>query len=160
MHTPLKHFTEEIRDEYNIIDITDNCYVYIEIRKGMYVLKEAGILAFTFIAKILASFGYTPVKYTPGLWKHKSRPTTFTLYVDDFGVKYHNQGDLEHLLSELRSNYKISTDFTGRNYIRLTIDWHYEDLYVGISMHRYVTKALEDFFTPHPPTPNMHCIHG
>ena len=41
MCIPLKHFTEEIRDEYNVMDIAENGYVYIEIPKGVYGLKEA-----------------------------------------------------------------------------------------------------------------------
>ena len=31
MRIPLKHFKEKIRDAYNIMDITENGYVYIEI---------------------------------------------------------------------------------------------------------------------------------
>ena len=27
-------------------------------------------------------------KLVPGLWSHKTRPITFTLIIDDFGVKY------------------------------------------------------------------------
>ena len=91
MRIPLKYFTEEIRNEYIIMETKENGYVYIEIRKGMYVLKEAGILVFNFIVKNLAPFGCAPVKYTPGLWKHTSRPTTFILCVDDFDVKYYNK---------------------------------------------------------------------
>ena len=46
MRIPLKYFTQEIKDEHNIMNIIDNNYVYIEIRKCMYGLNEAGILAF------------------------------------------------------------------------------------------------------------------
>ena len=49
MWIPLKYFTQEIRNEYNILDIVDNDYVYIERRKGMYELKEAGVLAFNYV---------------------------------------------------------------------------------------------------------------
>ena len=63
----LKYFTQEIRDEDEIINIVDNNYVYIEIRKGMYGLKEAGILAFNYVVKNLAPHGYHPVQYTAGL---------------------------------------------------------------------------------------------
>jgi hypothetical protein len=60
----------------------------MEIQKGMYGLKEASILAFEQIKAHLALHGYTPMAFTPGLWKHKTRRTTFTLAVDDFGIKY------------------------------------------------------------------------
>ena len=67
----------------------------------MYGLKEAGILAFNFIVKNLTPFRYTPVRHISGLWKHGSRPTMFTLCMDDFGIKYHTQEDLDNLLSVL-----------------------------------------------------------
>ena len=50
---PIKDFTEEIKIEYNIADITDNGYVYMKLRKGMYGLKVAGILAFNFVVSNL-----------------------------------------------------------------------------------------------------------
>ena len=34
LRIPLKYFTQEIRDEYNIIDIVDNGHVYIKNIKG------------------------------------------------------------------------------------------------------------------------------
>ena len=43
MRIALKYFTKEKRDEYNIDAIANNGFVYVEIRKGMYGLKEAGI---------------------------------------------------------------------------------------------------------------------
>ena len=89
MRIPLKYFTEEIHKEYDIMDIADHGYIYIEIRKGMYGLKEARIFDFNYIVKNLAPFRYTLVKYTPGLWKRDTRPTAFKLYVDDFCSKYH-----------------------------------------------------------------------
>ena len=67
MRIPLNCFTQEIRDEYDIMNIVDNNYVYIEIRKGMYDLKEAGILAFNYVVENLASHRYNPVRYTAGL---------------------------------------------------------------------------------------------
>jgi hypothetical protein len=32
--------------------------------------------------------GYHKCNNTPGLWKYKTRPISFTLVVDDFGVKF------------------------------------------------------------------------
>jgi hypothetical protein len=62
-------------------------FVYLKIRRGMYGLKEAGILAFEQLVTNLAPHGYKPAPFTPGLWRHTTEPTTFTLCVDDFGVK-------------------------------------------------------------------------
>ena len=69
MRIPLKYFTYKIKQEYNIMDIANNRYVYIEISKGMHGLNEAGILAFNYLVENLDPHGYYPVWYTPGLWK-------------------------------------------------------------------------------------------
>ena len=118
MRIPLKYFTQETQDEYDIMNSIDNNYVYIEIRKGMYDIKEAGILFFNYVVENLAPHGY--------LWKHKTKKTTFVLCVDNFGIKYHNQDDLNQLLNALRTKYEISTDLTSSNHIGLTIKWEYE----------------------------------
>ena len=91
MRIPLKHFTAEISREYDIMNIVENEYIYIKIRKGMHGLKEADILAFNYITENLVPHGYHPVRYTAGLWKHGTRKTTIVLCVDDFGIKYHKK---------------------------------------------------------------------
>eukprot|EP00979_Chaetoceros_neogracilis_P013015 scaffold3616_cov315-Chaetoceros_neogracile.AAC.1 len=74
----------EVYAEYDV-PVNPDGYVYVEIRRGMYGLKEAGKIAFDQLVKKLAPFGYSPVEHTPGVWKHKTRKTVFTLCVDDFG---------------------------------------------------------------------------
>ena len=63
-------------------------YVYIEIRKGMPVLKQAGKIDNNRLEAHLEKYGYVPCNCTPSLWKHKTQNITFALAVDDFGVKY------------------------------------------------------------------------
>ena len=75
----------------------------------MYRLKESGTLAFNYVLKNLVSFGYHPVQFISGLWKHEIRPKTFTLCVDNFGIKSYSQDDTDHLLNTLCRTYKIST---------------------------------------------------
>lgn len=41
----LSNFPQDLIDEYNLMEIERNGNVYVEIRKGMYGLPEAGILA-------------------------------------------------------------------------------------------------------------------
>eukprot|EP00957_Ditylum_brightwellii_P183843 14003764-Ditylum_brightwellii.AAC.1 len=60
-------------------------WVYIEIKRGMYGLSQAGILANKLLTTQLVEHGYYPVQHTPGVWWHKWRPVTFALVVDDFG---------------------------------------------------------------------------
>ena len=83
-------------------------YVYCELRKGMYVIKEAECVAFQNLVKNLAPFVYEKMPYTPWLWRHIICHTIFTLAVDDFGIKHFNQDDLDHLLNALKTHYTIS----------------------------------------------------
>jgi hypothetical protein len=41
----LSRFPEEIIQKYNLTALAINGWMYIEIRKGMYGLKQAGLLA-------------------------------------------------------------------------------------------------------------------
>ena len=50
-----------------------NGFVYVEIRKGMYGLPQAGRLANDQLVAKLAPHGYHPCPLTPGLWRHSKR---------------------------------------------------------------------------------------
>ena len=144
MKVPYKHFPADIRKRYNLDEkVTPNGYIYIEINKGMYGLKQAAILAYIELTKNLAKYGYYPITGTVGLWQHESRPTKFCLCVDDFGVKYYSKDDVNHLLNSLRAHYKCTTDWEGKHYCGLTFDWQYEKGYVDMTMPQYVQESLK-----------------
>ena len=74
MQIPLKITPQEIIDTYDINALVENQgWIYMRIKKGMYGLKQAGIIANQELVKYMAPFGYHPVKHTPGLWVHNSR---------------------------------------------------------------------------------------
>jgi hypothetical protein len=98
---PLSRFPEEKVQKYNLNALAVDGWVYVEIRKGMYGLKQAGLLANQLLQTRLAPFGYYPARHTPGLWLHKTRPISFTLVVDDFAVKYVGKQHAEHLRNAL-----------------------------------------------------------
>jgi hypothetical protein len=77
----LSRFPEEIVDKYNLKALAVDGWVYIEIRKVMYGLKQAGLLESQLLQKRLASFGYYPARHTTGLWLHKTQPIAFSLIV-------------------------------------------------------------------------------
>ena len=104
----------------------------------MYGLKQAAILAYQQLEKILQPFGYFPEPHTVGIWAHKTRQTKFCLCVDDFGIKTFSTEDANHLLDALKSFYKISEDWTGNHYCGLTMEWYYNEGYVDVSMPGYV----------------------
>jgi hypothetical protein len=88
MRVHRRYIPQEILDAYNLNDthFDSKGYAYLEIRKGKYGLKEASILAYNQLKEHLALYGYAPVRVTPGLWRHNTRRTVFTLAVDDFLV--------------------------------------------------------------------------
>jgi hypothetical protein len=81
----------------------------------MYGLPQAGILANLLLAKRPAPHGYrqTKTKTTPGLGAHDTIPVTFSLVVDDFGVKYEGLANAHHLINALEQHYTVSKDWTG-----------------------------------------------
>jgi hypothetical protein len=54
---------------------------------------------------------------TPDLRKHESHPISFTLIVDEFGVKYKREDDVDHLIAAIKSKYeKLTKDWTVNLY--------------------------------------------
>jgi hypothetical protein len=145
---------EEIIIQYKLRDIATSLgWVYIEIQKGMYGLKQAGMIANQQLTQHLAKYDYFPTPRTPGLWQHRTRPVSFSLVVDDFGIKYVGRTHADHLLNALAALYTISTDWSGALYCGLTINWNYSNLYVDISMPGYIRNAIHKFQHPLPPSP-------
>jgi hypothetical protein len=101
MKMMLSQFLEEIVHKYNLGALAVGGWVYIEIRKGMYGLKQAGLLVNQLLQTRLVPFGYYTVRHTPGLWLHKTRPIAFSLVVDDFAVKYVGKQHADHLRNAL-----------------------------------------------------------
>ena len=54
---------------------------------------------------------------------------SFTLEVNDIGVKYFSKDDANHLLSTLQDKYSITIDCSDDSYIGLTINWNDEKVY-------------------------------
>ena len=75
-------------------------------------------------------------------------PITFTLVVDDFGVKYTGKHTTLHLINALKDLYTVSVDHTGTLYCGLNINWDYRAGNVEISMIDYIAQALNKFKHP------------
>ena len=93
----------------------------------------------------LAPFGYHECKNTPGLWYHETRPITFTLVVDSFGVKYIRKEDVDNLIVSLQRNYTLTEDWTGNHYCGISFQWDYINRTVDISMPGYIQKKLQEY---------------
>jgi hypothetical protein len=100
----------------------------------MYGLPQAGILTNKLLQRSLSKDGYRPTQHTHGLWKHDTRPISFSIVVDDFGVKYVGREHAEHLMACIRKNYNISSDWKVSAYCGLTLEWDYKNRTVDLSM--------------------------
>ena len=154
-----KYIPQDIRDMYKLDEkVTPDGYIYIKIKKGMYGLKQAAVLAFDNLVKNLSDHGYTPVPHTIGIWQHATRKTKFCLCVDDFGVKYFSKEDADHLLESLGKHYTYTVDWKGQNFCGFKIDWDYSNGFVDISMPNYIKDILLRFLhqTPKKPEHSPH----
>ena len=133
----------------------------MEIRNAIYGLPQAGVLANKILKKWLTPAEYYEMPQTPGLWKHVSRQITITLVVDDFGVKYVNKKNANHLVAALKGTYKISEDWTGRLYCSIDLRWDYTKRTLNLGMPGYIITQLQQYKhknLPAPSTPNtLYC---
>jgi hypothetical protein len=115
------------------------------MQRVVWGLLQAGILANKLLQPKLTPFRYFKHLSTPGLWYHKTWPISFTLVVDDLGVKYVNQDDIDHLIALNKMSYTLTEDWTGNLYCGICLDWDYTKRTVDISMPGYIKKKLQQY---------------
>ena len=90
---------------------------------------------------------------------------SFTLVVDDFGIKYVGKEHADDLLAALTDHYKIENDWEGKLYCHIELRWDYEGGWVNTSMSTYVHHQLVRYDhplpkhrkrTPYAPAPVVH----
>jgi hypothetical protein len=167
MHVKIKDLLEEFVTMYNLANkATSNGYVYIKIQKEMFCFPQAGILAQELLEQRLNKHGYCQSPSTPGLWQHNHQPISFTLCVDNFGIKYVGRKHAKHLASILSQHYKCLHNWDGQRYPGMNINWDYMGRAVHVFMLDYVPKALTHFqHTPpripqHQPYPHVKPTYG
>ena len=97
--------------QYQLNDKVQDGHIYLEMHCAVWGLPQAGILANKLLRKRLAPHRYYKCKNTPGLWKHMSRPISFTLVVDDFSLKYERKEDIDHLIKCIKQKYQLTEDW-------------------------------------------------
>ena len=102
MRLKLSNLPEDFVKRYNLEPKADkNGQVYVDIRRGMYEPPQAGLLAQKLLKERLNAKGYSQSTLVPGLWTHEWRPITFTLCVENFGVKYTGEKHADHIMAIL-----------------------------------------------------------
>jgi hypothetical protein len=143
MKIPLALLSEWIKTQYNLDTHVRDGFVFLKIRRTVWGLPLAGILANKLLRKQLKPHGYYECVNTPGFWCHATKPITFFLVVDDFGVKYMGKEHAEHLINYLKEETcKLTEDWTRDLYCSILLRWDYKARKLDISMPGYIKKRL------------------
>jgi hypothetical protein len=156
MKMPISLFQPWIVNQYNLNSKVVGGYIYLQMRKAVWGLPQAGILANKLLWKHLAPHSYYECKITPGPWKHTTWPITFTLFVNDFGIKYEQQEDIDHLIAAIKTIYVLTEDWMGNLYCGIKFNWDYKKWTLDISMLGYIVKQLQGYRHASPTRP-QHC---
>ena len=154
----LSDIPQDFIDEYKLHEYVRDGWVYFEISKGVYGLKQSGKLANDLLTERLNKHGYYQCATTPGLWRHKWRSILFVLIVDDFGIEYCESRHADHLLAALRETYKVTTDWTGSKFAGIDLTWDYTKRTCRLTMKGYISDVLTKYGHPAPAKP-QHAPH-
>ena len=146
------------RPEYVLIPITDlpatvidqcglrpyihNNKILFEVNGSMYGHPAAGRIAQHEFITLMNKHGYYEDPNVPCLFKHITRPTTFTLVVDDLGIKILNETDLQHLIATIQEKWEVKVDRSGTKYNGLRLTWNYKEHTLMTDIPNYVTEQL------------------
>ena len=108
------------------------------LTKWIYGLPQAGRIAHDALVKRLEPYSYHPSIKTQGLWTHKIKLINFTLVVNYFGVKYSLKEHALNLKADLEDKYTVTTDWEGKFYIGVALNWDYKKVTFRLSMPVYV----------------------
>ena len=159
----LLYIPQEFIEEYDLIQVVQNEWIYFEILRGCYGLPQSGRLANDILRTRLEQAGYYEAATTPGLWSHKWLPVQFVLLVDYFGIECMGKEHGLHLLKTLEQNYDITTDWEGF-FSGIDLAWDYNVRHANrtchIYMDGYITRVLLKYghLCPSKPqlSPNKH----
>ncbi len=98
MKLPLYFFPSLIVEQYDLKNHTKDRWVHLEMSNAILGLPQAGILVNKHLRPKLAPFGY---------FECVNAPITFTLVVDNFGVKYVHKSDVNHLIASIKTTYHL-----------------------------------------------------
>jgi hypothetical protein len=145
MTSPLALYPDWIIEQYDLKRHALNGKVHLELRRAVWGLPQAGILANEQLQQKLDPFGYHECVNTPGLWYHATHPILFTLVVNDFGFKYKNNDNVKHLIASLKMMYTLTEYWTGDLYCGIALNWDYINIIVDISIPGYIKKKIQEY---------------
>ena len=143
-HIPLSVLEELDISQFLKFDKNNRPFMFFDIVKTVPGLPQSGLLSQQRLVTLLNSCDYFETD-TPMLFRHATLPITFTLVVDDFGIKYDSPSDLDHLISCLSQKYELKVHRTGNlyKYLGYTIDYDRTARTLELSMPDYIPAMLE-----------------
>jgi hypothetical protein len=120
---------DELLDLYNmkdyIVNINGKRVVYFKVLKCLYGHPAAGRLSFLKLKEILEKADFYEHPFVDCLFVHKTRNITFALIVDDMGIKYSEDEDLQFLVDVISPHWKLKVDITGSKFLGMHLVWQY-----------------------------------
>lgn len=100
--------------------------ITFRLAKAMYGYPAAGLLSFKRLKTALEAADFYEHPIVDCLFLHKTRSIVFALIVDDMGIKFDNEDDLQYLLSTIGPHWKVKLDRSGTKFLGMTLQWKYE----------------------------------
>jgi hypothetical protein len=116
-------------------------FVIFRIDQTMYGLKDAGKLSNLRLVSLLSASGFLETT-TPCLFRHVSRPISFVLVIDDFGIKYQNRDDYDYLISCLSRLYHVKSHPIASKFLGFAISHNRSQRTLSLSYPGYVDALL------------------
>jgi hypothetical protein len=144
---PLQYYPSALLAELGLTDFVrtyraSKPYVYADVKKCIPALPQSGLLSQLRLISHLESHGYFETN-TPMLFRHVTRPISFTLVAYDFGVKYSDVEDYNHLRRILEIQYEVTGSSTGTHYLDFTVDHNRAARTNTLSLPGYIAKLLQ-----------------
>ena len=122
--------------------------MYCEIEQVIFGLLQGGIITNDLLIQRLEPHGYYQKKHTLVLVKHKWSPIIFSLFVDNFVVKY--------VCDTNKRYYELTSGWVGVLYCGTKLDWEYRKRTFNLTTPGCIGESLYKYQHILPKGPNMH----
>ena len=146
----VKNIPSETMMEFDLHRYADSGNVLFQVDGTMYGHPVAGRIANEDLVSHLAQHGYIQDPNIPSFFENSLNKVSFTLVVDDFGVKYTGVENLQDLIRVLELRYIIKVDTSGQKYVGIRLAWDYLANTVTLDMPTTVPDAIARFLPKGP----------
>ena len=154
MLVPTKFMSQDLISELKLEEYIHKDYILFEVTGSLYGHPAAGRISNKDLVQHLERHGYTQSANVPCLFSNKDKSITFTLIVDDIGIKYvHGNNEIDHLLNILQkpiSKWDIKIDRTGSQYNGQQLTWNYDKNTLITDVPNYVKQANHELMPNKP----------